>query len=80
MICQDRTGHASTPDRWRSLVISRCPSGSVHTGIACTRLCGGESACTRSVGYTVADLSRFRVGVVLLVASFLVPLLTFTIG
>lgn len=80
MICQDCARQTPASDCWWCLIFSRCPGGLVHTGTSCACLASGEGTGTRSVGYTIADLTGFWVWVVLLVAALLLSLLSLAIG
>lgn len=80
MICQDCARQTPASDCWWCLIFSRCPGGLVHTGTGCACLASGEGTGTRSVGYTIADLTGFWVWVVLLVAALLLSFLSLAIG
>jgi hypothetical protein len=78
MVGQDGARQTSASDCWWGLVFSGCSGGLVRAGVTCARS-GGECTCTRSVRDTIADLTRFWIWIVFLVAALLVSLLALTI-
>jgi hypothetical protein len=79
MVGQDGARTTPASNRWWGLVFSGCSGGLVRAGVTCARS-SGECVCTRSVGNTIADLTRFWIWVVFLVTALLLSLLAFTIG